>query len=97
MKAKELIGILANNKNPPITHIAVLAACGGGGQAGTIKDAHAAIRGRIERHVALNERGARLGEYRNGKTYTAGGQLFGYGDLLSALIANDAKRRGLWI
>ena len=46
--------------------------------------------------IADNERNTRLGEYRDGKTYLASGTLFGYGNLLSALIVNDAKRRGVW-
>jgi hypothetical protein len=79
-----------------ITRVAVLATCGTEGQPGTIKDARATIRGRIEGKVAYNERHTRLGEYRNGKTYLASGALFGYANLLPALIVNDAKRRGVW-
>jgi hypothetical protein len=96
MRAKDLVRVLLKDQNPSITHVAVLATCGTGGHPGTIKDARATIRGRIEGKVAYNERNTRLGEYRDDKTYTAGGQLFGYGDLLSALIVNDAKRRGVW-
>ncbi len=91
-----MIAVLVKNQNLPTTHVAVLASCGGRGQAGTIKDAHATVRGRIEGRVAYNERGTRLGEHRDGKTYSASGTLFGYGNLLSALIVTDAKRRGAW-
>lgn len=96
MRAKALIGVLVKNQNPPITHVAVLAACDVGGKSGTIKDARSTVRGRIEGHVARNERGTRLGEYRDGKTYLASGTLFAYGNVLAALIVNDAKRRGVW-
>jgi hypothetical protein len=96
MRAKDLVQVLLKDQNPSITHVAVLATCGTEGQPGTIKDARATISGRIEGKVAYNERNTRLGEYRDGKTYLASGTLFGYGDLLAALIVNDAKRRGVW-
>jgi hypothetical protein len=96
MSAAELVRVLLKNQKPSITHVAVLATCGTGGQPGTIKDARATIRGRIVGKVAYNERNTRLGEYRDGKTYLASGTLFGYGNLLSALIVNDARRRGVW-
>ena len=96
MRAKDLVRVLLKDQNPSITHVAVLATCGTGSKSGTVKDARATVRGRIDGKVAFNERGTRLGQFHDGKTYTAGGQLFGYGDLLSALIVNDAKRRGVW-
>jgi hypothetical protein len=89
---------LLKDQNPSITHVAVLAACGAGPNPNN-QERPCTTRGRIEGHVACNERGARLGQYRDGKTYTAGGQLFGYGDLLAALIvtmrggARGADRR----
>lgn len=95
MNAKKVIGELLEAKEPSI--VAVVATCATGRHAETIRNARGTPRGYIEDHVAYNERGARLGEYRDGKTYVApGGQLFGYGQLLSALIVKDAQRRGVW-
>jgi hypothetical protein len=90
MRAKELIGVLLKDQNPSIAHVAVLAACGTESQAQTIKDARATTRGRIDGRVAYNERGTTLGQFRDGKTYLASGMLFGYGNLLAALIVKDA-------
>jgi hypothetical protein len=97
MTAKELVRVLLENQNPSITHLAVVTTCGVGAQAGTIKDTRSTTRGRIDGSTAYNERGTRLGEYRSGRTYLARGTLFGYGNLLSALVVRDAQRRGLWI
>jgi hypothetical protein len=96
MTAKELVRVLLKDQNPAITHLAVVTACGLGAQAGTIKDARATTRGRIDGTIAYNERGTRLGEYRGGRTYLASGTLFGYGNLLAALVVRDAQRRGVW-
>ena len=97
MNAKELVRVLLKDQNPSITHLAVVTTCGFGAQAGTIKDTRATTRGRIDGTVAYNERGTRLGEYRDGRTYLTSGTLFGYGNLLSALVVRDAQRRGVWI
>ena len=97
MTAKELVRVLLKDPNPSITHLAVVTACGVGAQAGTIKDTRATTRGRIDGTTAYNERGTRLGEYRGGRTSLASGTLFGYGNLLSALVVRDAQRRGVWI
>ena len=97
MNAKELVRVLLEDQNPSITHLAVVTACGVGGQAGTIKDTRATTRGRIDGTTAYNERGTRLGEYRGGRTYLVSGTLFGYGNLLSALVVRDAQRRGVWV
>jgi hypothetical protein len=72
------------------------AAYGISGQSEVIKDARATTRGWIDGQVAYNERGSKLGQYRDGKTYMANGSLFGYGNLLSALVVDDAQRRGIW-
>ena len=74
----------------------VVAAYGISGQSEVIKDSRATARGRIESQVAVKEQGNRLGHYRDGKTYLANGRLFGYGNLLSALVVDDAQRRGVW-
>lgn len=96
MSAHDLIRVLVKDQNPTITQISVLPRCGNGGQPGTIKDARGTTRGRIEGRVAYNERGTRLGEYRDGKAYLATGTLFGYGNLLAALVVKDAQRRSAW-
>jgi hypothetical protein len=96
VNAKELVRVLLKDQNPSITHPAVVTACGLGAQAGTIKDARATTRGRIDGTVAYNERGTRPGEYRGARTSLASGTLFGYGNLLSALVVRDAQRRGAW-
>jgi hypothetical protein len=80
MNAKELVRVLLKDQNPAITHLAVVTACGVARQAGTIKDARATTRGRIDGTAAYNERGTRLGHYRNGGTYLASGTLFGFGN-----------------
>ncbi len=72
------------------------AAYGISGQSEAIKDSRATTRGRIDGQVASNELGSRLGQYRDGKTYVANGSLFGYGNLLSALVVDNAQRRGVW-
>jgi hypothetical protein len=90
---EELVRELLSNQEPSV---AVLAACGSKAQSETIKNARASTRGRIERTVAYNERGTRLGQYRDGKTYLASGTLFGYGNLLGALVVKDTQRRGTW-
>jgi hypothetical protein len=97
MNAKELVRLLLEDQNPSITHLAIVTTCGDGAPAGTIKDTRATTRGRIDGSTAYNERGTRLGEYRGGRTYLASGTLFGYGNLLSALVVRDAQRRGVWI
>jgi hypothetical protein len=61
-----------------------------------IKDSQARVRGRVEGDSAYNEKGNRLGYYRNGKTYKVNGRVFGYGNLLSALVVKSAEDRGVW-
>jgi hypothetical protein len=96
MNAKELVRVLLEDQNPSITHLAAVKTCGFGAQFGTIKDTRATTRGRIDGTTAYNERGTRLGEYGGGRTYLTSGTLFGYGNLLSALVVRDAQRRGIW-
>jgi hypothetical protein len=94
MKAKHLLGQLLEGREPSI--VAVVASCRAGHHTETIMNARGTPRGHIQNHVAFNERGTRLGHYGDGKTYLAGGQLFGYGPLLPALIVRDAQCRGVW-
>lgn len=96
MSAEDLVRLLLEDQKPSITHVTVVTACPSGNQGETIMDARGTIRGRIEGRVAYNERDARLGQYHDGKTYLQAGTLFGYGNLLAALVVKDARRRGVW-
>lgn len=61
-----------------------------------IRDSTGMSRGKITSQKAYNEKNKLLGSFRNGKTYYDNNRLFGYGNLLPALIVLDATKRGVW-
>lgn len=61
-----------------------------------IKTPRGRVVGKVDGNRAYNEQGRLLGKFSNGTTYQSNGRQYGKGNLLSALIIEDAQRRGVW-